>query len=203
MAGSFDSMNLLALSIGVIALLMARKYEMALPAGLLMSGFVLLVQMMGGANPPVTHLMPVLSSPLLSLHVTVIMIAYALLFFVMLNGISAVIVRITQPDNITYMERLQNVSMIMLYPAVALLAAGIFIGAVWANISWGNYWSWDPKEVWALITLLVYSAPLHFKIWKSFQKPLFFHIYGIVAFMSVLITYFGVNLILGGIHAYN
>lgn len=203
MAGSFDSMNLLALSIGVIALLMARKYEMALPAGLLMSGFVLLVQMMGGANPPVTHLMPVLSSPLLSLHVTVIMIAYALLFFVMLNGISAVIVRITQPDNIIYMERLQNVSMIMLYPAVALLAAGIFIGAVWANISWGNYWSWDPKEVWALITLLVYSAPLHFKIWKSFQKPLFFHIYGIVAFMSVLITYFGVNLILGGIHAYN
>lgn len=203
MAGGFDSMNLMALTICVITLCTMRKYEMALPVGLLTSGFVLLVQMMGGANPPVTHLMPVLSSPLLSLHVTVIMIAYALLFFIMLNGISAVVVRLTQPANVTYLERLQTISCIMLYPAVALLAAGIFIGAVWANISWGNYWSWDPKEVWALITLLVYAMPLFPNVLRSFHKPMFFHIYSIFAFLSVIITYFGVNLILGGIHAYN
>ena len=203
MAGGFDSMNLMALTICVLTLCTMRKYEMALPVGLLTSGFVLLVQMMGGANPPVTHLMPVLSSPLLSLHVTVIMIAYALLFFIMLNGISAVVVRFTQPTNITYLERLQTISCIMLYPAVALLAAGIFIGAVWANISWGNYWSWDPKEVWALITLLVYAMPLFPNVLRSFHKPMFFHIYSIFAFLSVIITYFGVNLILGGVHAYN
>ena len=202
MAGSFDSMNLLALSICVITLLLMRKYEMALPAGLLMTGFVLLVQMISGSNPPITHLMPVLTSPLLSLHVTVIMIAYALLFFVMLNGISAVIVRFTQPNNHAYLERLQGISTLLLYPAVALLAIGIFIGAVWANISWGNYWSWDPKEVWALITLLVYAAPLHNTIWKSFRNPMVFHIYGILAFLSVIITYFGVNIILGGMHSY-
>jgi len=203
MAGSFDSMNLLALSICIITLCTARHYEMALPSGLLMSGFVLLVQMMGGANPPITHLMPVLSSPLLSLHVTVIMIAYALLFFIMLNGISAIIVRITQPTNISYLERLQVISRIMLYPAVTLLAAGIFIGAIWANISWGNYWSWDPKEVWALITLLVYTIPLFHNVFTALRKPMFFHVYSIIAFLSVIITYFGVNLILGGIHAYN
>ena len=231
MAGSFDSMNLLALSLCVITLIITKvetrraaslqerqtpvetrhgtslqnpgnKYEIALPAGLLMTGFVLLVQMMSGSNPPITHLMPVLSSPLLSLHVTVIMIAYALLFFIMLNGISAMIVRLTQPSNTQYLERLRDISLIMLFPAVALLAAGIFIGAVWANISWGNYWSWDPKEVWALITLLVYAAPLHSTVWKSFRKPMFFHLYGILAFLSVLITYFGVNLILGGMHSY-
>lgn len=202
MAGSFDSMNLLALSICVITLLLMRKYEMALPAGLLMTGFVLLVQMISGSNPPITHLMPVLTSPLLSLHVTVIMIAYALLFFVMLNGISAVIVRFTQPNNHAYLERLQGISTLLLYPAVALLAIGIFIGAVWANISWGNYWSWDPKEVWALITLLVYAAPLHNTIWKAFRNPMVFHIYGILAFLSVIITYFGVNIILGGMHSY-
>ncbi len=203
MAGSFDSMNLMALAICIITLCTARKYEMALPTGLLTSGFVLLVQMIGGANPPVTHLMPVLSSPLLSLHVTVIMMAYALLFFVMLNGLSAVVVRLMQPTNTGYLERLQDISRIMLYPAVALLAAGIFIGAVWANISWGNYWSWDPKEVWALITLLVYALPLFHNVMTSFRKPMFFHIYSILAFLSVIITYFGVNLILGGIHAYN
>jgi ABC-type transport system involved in cytochrome c biogenesis permease subunit len=215
MAGSFDSMNLLALSICIITLIITRietnghasqrtggKYEIALPAGLLMTGFVLLVQMIGGSNPPITHLMPVLSSPLLSLHVTVIMIAYALLFFIMLNGISAVVVRLTQPSNTAYLERLRDISLIMLYPAVSLLAAGIFIGAVWANISWGNYWSWDPKEVWALITLLVYIAPLHNTLWTSFRKPMFFHIYSILAFLSVLITYFGVNFLLGGMHSY-
>ena len=146
-----------------------------------------------------THpLMPVLRSPFFSIHISTIVTAYALLLGVMVVGIIAVI----RPKDLTRLERLKSLSTAMLYPAVALLAMGIFIGAVWANVSWGNYWSWDPKEVWALITLLIYAAPLHEKLWKNFQKPLFFHIYGILAFLSVLITYFGVNLILGGVHAY-
>ena len=202
MAGSFDSMNLLALSICVLSLLLSKRHELALPAGILMTGFVLLVQMMGGSNPPVTHLMPVLTSPLLSLHVTVIMIAYALLFFVMLNGISAVVVRLTQPQNSRYTGRLLDISQLLLYPAVALLAAGIFIGAVWANISWGTYWSWDPKEVWALITLLVYLIPLHSEFFTKEGHPMRFHIFAIFAFLSVLFTYFGVNFLLGGMHSY-
>ena len=147
-----------------------------------------------------THtLMPVLRSPLFSIHISTIVTAYALLLGILVVGVIALF----RLKDLARMERLKSISVAMLYPAVALLAAGIFIGAIWANISWGNYWSWDPKEVWALITLLIYAAPLHEKRWKSFQKPLFFHIYGILAFLSVVITYFGVNLILGGVHAYN
>ncbi len=147
-----------------------------------------------------THpLLPVLRSPFFSFHISTIVTAYALLLGILVVGIIALI----KPKDKVRMERLKKLSTAMLYPAVALLAIGIFIGAVWANVSWGNYWSWDPKEVWALITLLIYAAPLHEKLWKSFQKPMFFHIYGILAFLSVVITYFGVNLILGGIHAYN
>ena len=146
-----------------------------------------------------THtLMPVLRSPLFSIHISTIVTAYALLLGVLVIGVIALF----RPKDLARMERLKTISTAMLYPAVALLAAGIFIGAIWANISWGNYWSWDPKEVWALITLLIYAAPLHEKLWKSFQKPLFFHIYSILAFLSVVITYLGVNLILGGVHAY-
>lgn len=96
---------------------------------------------------------------------------------------------------------MQRVSLLMLYPATALLAVGIVIGALWANISWGNYWSWDPKEVWALITLIVYLFPLINHQHNS--SPTRFHIYCFIAFLSVIITYFGVNFILGGIHAYN
>ena len=146
-----------------------------------------------------THpLLPVLRSPFFSFHISTIVTAYALLLGILVVGVVALI----RPKDQTRMERLKSLSTAMLYPAVALLAIGIFIGAVWANVSWGNYWSWDPKEVWALITLLIYAAPLHEKLWKSFQKPLFYHIYGILAFLSVLFTYFGVNLILGGVHAY-
>ena len=202
MAGSFDSMNLLALSICILALILSRRHEIALPAGLLMTGFVLLVQMMGGSNPPVTHLMPVLASPLLSLHVTVIMMAYALLFFIMLNGITALFVRFSKSGSPDYTGRLRDISMLLLYPAVALLTIGIFIGAVWANVSWGTYWSWDPKEVWALITLLVYLIPLHSAFFTEENRPMRFHLYAIFAFLSVLMTYFGVNFLLGGMHSY-
>ena len=147
-----------------------------------------------------THpLLPVLRSPFFSLHISTIVTAYALLLGIMVVGIIALI----KPKDKARLERLKSLSTAMLYPAVALLAIGIFIGAIWANVSWGNYWSWDPKEVWALITLLIYAAPLHEKVWKTFQKPVFFHVYCILAFLSVLITYFGVNMLLGGVHAYN
>ena len=147
-----------------------------------------------------THpLLPVLRSPFFSIHIATIGTAYALLLGMLVVGIIAIL----KPKDKARLERLKGLSTAMLYPAVALLAMGIFIGAVWANVSWGNYWSWDPKEVWALITLLIYAAPLHGKLWKTFDKPLFFHVYSILAFLSVVITYFGVNLILGGVHAYN
>ena len=147
-----------------------------------------------------THpLLPVLRSPFFSIHIATIVTAYALLLGMLVVGIIAIL----KPKKTDRLEQLKSLSTAMLYPAVALLAMGIFIGAVWANVSWGNYWSWDPKEVWALITLLIYAAPLHEKLWKTFDKPLFFHIYSILAFLSVVITYFGVNLILGGVHAYN
>ena len=147
-----------------------------------------------------THpLLPVLRSPFFSIHIATIVTAYALLLGMLVVGIIAIL----KPKETARLKRLKSLSTAMLYPAVALLAMGIFIGAVWANVSWGNYWSWDPKEVWALITLLIYAAPLHGKLWKTFDKPLFFHVYSILAFLSVVITYFGVNLILGGVHAYN
>ena len=151
----------------------------------------------GEANPRITQLMPVLQSPLLSVHVMVIMISYTLFAFMMLNGVAALVSR-----NEGRMEYLKTVSSIMLYPALFLLTAGIFIGAVWANVSWGRYWGWDPKEVWALITMLIYSLGIHQGSLKWFRNPKNFHIFCILALLSVLITYFGVNFLLGGLHGY-
>ena len=167
-----------------------------------MTGLALLVAMMGGSNPALTQLMPVLNSPLLSIHVAVIMLAYSLMAFVMLNGIAALVIGQGSEQQLQQQATLMHISQLLLYPAVFLLAAGIFVGAVWANVSWGTYWSWDPKEVWALITLLVYALPLHTRSFSWLRQPRAFHIYVVVAFLSVLITYFGVNLLLGGMHSY-
>ena len=202
LSNGFETMQFMAWCSALIALCAMRKFRMALPFGYLLCGFTLLVAMMGEASPRITQLMPVLQSPLLSIHVVVIMIAYSLLAFAMLNGVTALILHYTKQDSKAEVEYLQVVSNIMLYPAVFLLAIGIFVGAVWANISWGRYWGWDPKELWALITMLVYSAALHGSSLSWFRRSIFFHTFTIIAFLTVLITYFGVNFLLGGMHSY-
>ena len=163
---------------------------------LLLASMPLMVSMMSASNPQITHLTPVLQSPLLSLHVSIIMLSYALLAFVMLNSVLALC------GNAAQQQRQMAFSQQLLRPAVGCLAIGIFLGAVWANVSWGRYWGWDPKEVWALITLLVYAAPLHAQSLPFFRRPRVFHIYCLLAFLSVLFTYFGVSFLLGGLHSY-
>lgn len=202
LSNGFETMQFMAWCSLLLTIVLRRKFFMALPFGFLLCGLTLLVSMMGEANPQITQLMPVLQSPLLSIHVVVIMIAYSLLAFTMLNGITAVVLHVINSKVTTEIEYLQVVSRLMLYPAVFLLAVGIFIGAVWANVSWGRYWGWDPKEVWALITLLFYSATLHITSLTRLRKPMAFHLFCIVAFFTVLVTYFGVNFFLGGMHSY-
>jgi len=89
---------------------------------------------------------------------------------------------LTLRNDASQVERLHIMGQIILYPAVFLLTVGVFIGAIWANVSWGSYWSWDPKEVWALITLIIYALPLHGQSLPLFRKPMFFHIYCVIAF---------------------
>ena len=202
LSNGFETMQFMAWCTLLLTFLLQRKFAMLLPFGFLLCGLTLMVSMLGESNPQITQLMPVLQSPLLSIHVVVIMIAYSLLAFIMLNGVTAVILHQSQKECKEQIERLQIISQIILYPAIFLLAIGIFIGAVWANVSWGRYWGWDPKEVWALITMLVYALALRPRSLPWFHRTMFFHVFCITAFITVLITYFGVNFLLGGMHSY-
>ncbi len=202
LSNGFETMQFLAWCSVAITLIIHRRFALATPFGYLLCGLTLLVAMIGESNPQITQLMPVLQSPLLSIHVVVIMVAYSLLAFAMLNGLTAIILQLGKKDSTQPIEYLQVISRLMLYPAVFLLAAGIFIGAVWANVSWGRYWGWDPKEVWALITMIVYAFALHASSLPRFRNPMFFHRFCVIAFITVLITYFGVNFFLGGMHSY-
>ena len=147
-------------------------------------------------------IMPVLNSPLLSIHVSIIMMGFALLSLTFINAITALTVKLINRDATRQMTALQSLSLLFLYPAATTLGIGIFVGAIWANVSWGEYWGWDPKEVWALITFMVYAAALHPKTLPVLRRPVTFHVFMLLAFLTILMTYFGVNYVLGGMHSY-
>ena len=155
---------------------------------------IILAFVMTKVVTPKPPLQPVLQTPLLGIHVSVIMLAYTIYAIIAINGIVGLCSR--KMSTINY-----QLSTILLYPALFSLTAGIFIGAVWANMSWGRYWGWDPKETWALITMLVYALLLHFPSLKI-RSQVVYHVYSVVAFLFVLFTYFGVSYLLGGLHAY-
>ncbi len=192
----FESGPAVMLSLAWVAMLAGvlfrRRNALALPFGFVASGCALLVAHLGTASE-VSPIPPVLASPLLSLHVSVIMVAYVLLAFTAFNAVVALCSR-----DVEAMRHARVGSLACLRPALLLLGTGIGIGAVWANISWGGYWSWDPKEVWALVTFLTYALVLH----RRELSPRGFHILVAVAFITVLVTYFGINLFFGGMHAY-
>lgn len=190
MSNGYETMQWMALAACCYGL-SSRQTSMT-PLCLVTAGAALLVARMGHGTPQVTQVVPVLRSPLLSLHVLTVMLGYTGLAVTALSGAAWLAGR---REPLARARRL-------LMPSVFLLTAGIFIGAVWAGQSWGRYWGWDPKETWALITMLVYSLPLHASSLPAFRRDRFFAVYVMTAFLTVLMTYFGVNFVLEGLHGY-
>lgn len=206
MANGYETMLLMAWIIMAASLLLCRRFAIVLTFGFIMSGFFLLVSHISQMDPQITHIMPVLQSPLLSVHVSVIMMAFALLSLTFVCGLMALLLRAMRgsraPGLGAQLAALHALSQLFYYPAMAALAVGIFVGAVWANVSWGTYWSWDVKEVWALITFMVYAAAAHGTSLPLMRRPMPWHVFMVAAFATILMTYFGVNYFLGGMHSY-
>ncbi len=205
MSNGYETMLLLSW-LSLLTGILARRYSfLIIVFSFLLAGFTLLVAHISSMNPQITPLVPVLQSPLLSIHVLTIMVAYGLCGFMALNSLTSIIVWLfggKRIDRNAYIVRMKETSELFMYPASFLMGAGIFIGAIWANVSWGRYWGWDPKEIWALITFLLMSFTFHEKTLSWFRKPLFYHFFVLLIFLAVLMTYFGVNYILGGKHSY-
>lgn len=195
MSNGYESMLTVAWLVMLISILMQLRIRIVMVFGFLISGFFLLVSHINQMDPAIGQMMPVLNSPLLSIHVSIIMMSYALLSLTFICGIMGICLR-------SHGEELQALSRIFLYPALTTMGFGIFIGAIWANVSWGNYWSWDSKETWALITFMIYAVVVHTQSLPVFRKPLVYHIYITLAFLSIAMTYFGVNYFLTGMHSY-
>ena len=176
-----------------LSILRKQRFPLVIFTGFLLLCFILLLYYFLGKYSAVNHPLPVRNSRLLPLHVSTIMMAYTLLLLTFIISLVGIVVKKQR-------QKMYHLSQFMLFPALMLLCYGIFIGAIWANVSWGTYWSWDPKETWALITLMIYAAPAH----RTFSNlsTMKYHIYMALAFFTILMTYLGVNYFLGGMHSY-
>ena len=187
------TMGFIALVGSVVA---AGRWQIVRGGLLVAAGLATLVAAMSGGGVQIGPLMPVLASPWLSVHVLLVMTAYSLAALITVVSVTALCAGDTRRRN------LADLSLVLLLPAVFLLAAGIFTGAVWANQAWGRYWGWDPKETCALVTMLIYALPLHRRSVGFFRNPKAVSSYLALAFLAVLFTYFGANYLLPGLHSY-
>ena len=210
MSNGYETMLFVAWSIMLLSLIASARFPISLSFGFIMSGFCLLVSHISQMNPDISHVVPVLNSPLLAIHVSVIMISFALLSLTLICGITALALHFVSrfrdggrtSDSNEHLVLLHVLSRLFLFPALTCLGIGIFVGAIWANISWGQYWGWDPKEVWALITFMLYAIAVHSDTLPILKRPLCYHTFITIVFLAVIMTYFGVNYILGGMHSY-
>lgn len=201
---SYDTLMFIALWSDLIALFLVRRSNRLIPFGLLIAGFSMLAALVVQKGHTIALRSPALDSPLLGIHVSITMLSYTLFAFITFNALAALLSkRIPRGQHSELSQRLKQESQKLLYPALSLLAAGIVVGSIWAKKAWGSYWSWDPKETWALITTLLYGVLVGIGRKKDWDAhPDRYHILAIVCFVSVLFTYFGVSYLLGGLHSY-
>lgn len=185
----------------------ARKSFITFALSVIFGGVVLFVSSLNWMDPQITPLVPVLKSRWLMFHVASMMVAYGFLgigcMISTLNLIATALMGKNRQEAVKMrIERLSIICELALMIGLTLMCVGIFLGAVWANESWGRYWSWDPKETWALITTIIYAIVLHIRWFEKKKNNLRFNVMTQLAFLSVLMTYFGVNYLLSGMHAY-
>lgn len=158
-------------------------------------------------DPSIANLQPVLDSYWLMIHVAVIVASYGPFALGMIIGIISLllILFINKKNSLKIklnIKELTIVNEISLTVGLIMLTIGNFLGAMWANESWGRYWGWDPKETWALISILIYAFVIHMRLIPSLKGMWLFNLMSIVAFASIMMTYFGVNFYLVGLHSY-
>jgi len=206
-SNGYESMIYVAWATMLAGFLFARKSLIALSATAVLASLTLLVAHLSWMNPEITNLVPVLKSYWLTFHVSVITASYGFLGLGALLGLLNLILMWLKNEGnrkriekqILELTRINEMSLIL---GLYFLTIGTILGAVWANESWGRYWGWDPKETWSLVTILVYTFILHIRQIPDLNNEYAFNLSALVGFGSVLMTYFGVNYYLTGLHSY-
>ncbi len=206
-SNGYESMIYIAWSTVLAGFIFSKRSSMTMASTAILTGLILFVAHLNWMDPQVTNLVPVLNSYWLSIHVAVITASYGFLGLGALLGFIVILLFILKSEknnkHITLsIKELNSINEMSLMAGLVLLSIGNFLGGVWANESWGRYWGWDPKETWALVTIVVYAVVVHLRFIKSIYSEFNFAVISLMAYTSVIMTYFGVNYYLAGLHSY-
>jgi len=205
-SNTYESLVYIAWSAMFAGLFFFRKSLMALSATVIMAGIFMFTAHLSGIDPQITNLVPVLKSYWLTIHVSIITGSYGFLAIGAMLGFMSLILFVFRDkakphidDTIKHITAINEAALIL---GLAALVVGNFLGGVWANESWGRYWGWDPKETWAYIAIITYVIVLHLRMIPKLNTPYIFAVASTLAFATILMTYFGVNFYLSGMHSY-
>ncbi|PKQ65582.1 hypothetical protein BZG02_00835 [Labilibaculum filiforme] len=206
-SNGFESMTYVAWACLLSGFIFVKKSDFALAATSVLAGLTLFVAHLSWMSPEVTNLVPVLKSYWLTIHVAIITASYGFLALAAILGmINLFLFNLQSKKNlerikgtVTDLSRISEMTMTI---GLYFLTIGTFLGGIWANESWGRYWGWDPKETWALVSILVYSFVLHMRFIPGLKSVYSFNIASVWGYSSILMTYFGVNYYLAGMHSY-
>jgi len=203
-SNSYETMVFMAWVVVLAGWVFVRRSPVTLALATLFAGIILFVSGLNWMDPQINPLVPVLKSPWLMFHVAILMAAYGFFGISCLIGLcNLLLMALLRNNHYTGVIReLSLINEISLNFGLILMTIGTFMGAVWANESWGRYWGWDPKETWALITMIVYAMVTHLHLLRKWDNMWLLNLCSVVAFASVLMTYFGVNYLLSGMHSY-
>jgi cytochrome c-type biogenesis protein CcsB len=206
-SNGYESLVYIAWATLLAGFIFSKNSPITIAATGIMTGLILFVAHLSWMDPQVTMLVPVLKSYWLSIHVSMITASYGFLGLGALLGFITLILFIIKNSSneiqiSNAIRELNAINEMSLMIGLIMLTIGNFLGGVWANESWGRYWGWDPKETWALVTILVYAVVVHVRFIKSIYTQFSYSVISLLAFTSVLMTYFGVNYYLAGMHSY-
>ncbi len=203
---AYESLLYISWSALLAGLLFLRHSLLVLGATVTVSGIFLFTAHLSNIDPQITNLVPVLKSYWLTIHVSVITASYGFLGLGALLGFITLWLFIFRSEKRIEIDsaiyRLVAIDEAALIIGLSMLTVGNFIGGVWANESWGRYWGWDPKETWAYVSILVYTIVLHLRLIPRFDRPFILAAASYLSFSTIVMTYFGVNFYLSGMHSY-
>ncbi|QRM90865.1 c-type cytochrome biogenesis protein CcsB [Lacinutrix sp. WUR7] len=204
---TYETMLYVAWSAMLFGLFFGRKSDLTIASTAFVASIILFFAHQNWLDPAIANLQPVLNSYWLMIHVSIIVASYGPFVLGMILGIVSLILMIATTDKnkekmLINIKELTIINEMALTVGLVMLTIGNFLGGMWANESWGRYWGWDPKETWALISIMVYAFVLHMRIVPGLRGRFGFNLMSIIAFASIMMTYFGVNFYLAGLHSY-
>jgi cytochrome c-type biogenesis protein CcsB len=206
-SNGYESVVYVAWAAMLAGILFGRKYPMVIGTASFLAGISLFVAHLSWMNPEITPLVPVLKSYWLTIHVSVITASYGFIGLSSFLGILVMILIVIRKQSNRnkvnlFIDQLTTINEMSATAGLYFLTIGTFLGGIWANESWGRYWGWDPKETWSLITIIVYSFIVHMRLIPSLKGIYNYNLASVLGLLSVIMTYFGVNYYLTGLHSY-